>query len=85
MRKQTLEGAIWIPACLLEIVPNQPMTAPLQPRHTSEMIRYALRYPAANAALIDQEGLELLGLKAPAVQGSNRDLVCDPPSKLARY
>ncbi|KAI4650583.1 hypothetical protein J4E93_002940 [Alternaria ventricosa] len=63
MRQQTLDGAQWIPACLLEILPFQPMTGQMSPKHTAEMMRHALHLPAENAALIDQEGLRILGLK----------------------
>ncbi|KAF7573426.1 eukaryotic translation initiation factor 2C 2 [Pyrenophora tritici-repentis] len=63
MQQHTLDGAQWIPACLLEILPYQPMTGQMSPDHTAAMMMHALHYPAENAALIDKEGLGLLGLK----------------------
>jgi hypothetical protein len=47
----------------LQIIENQLTGATLSPKHTSDMIDYALRFPGANAALIDREGLEELGIK----------------------
>jgi hypothetical protein len=63
MRKQSAQGAQWIPACLLQIVPNQVVTTTLGPVHTSQMIRHALRLPAENVDLIEDEGLEIMGVK----------------------
>jgi hypothetical protein len=34
MRQQSLDEAQWIPACLLEMIPNQQTGAPLSPEHT---------------------------------------------------
>jgi hypothetical protein len=64
MRKQSAQGAQWIPACLLQIVPNQVVTTTLRPVHTSQMIRHALRLPAENVGLIEDEGLEIMGVKS---------------------
>ncbi|KAF2005628.1 Piwi-domain-containing protein [Amniculicola lignicola CBS 123094] len=63
MRRQCAEGACWIPATCLEIVANQMTAAKLSSAHTSNMIDFALRTPELNAALIDMEGLEKLGIK----------------------
>jgi hypothetical protein len=75
MREQSKDGAQWIPACLLEILPYQPMTGQMSPEQTTEMLNHALHLPAKNAGLIDQEGLRILGLKPPSGAGSNEQLV----------
>ena len=62
-KEQSLQGAQWVPAYLLEILPDQPMTVQMSSNHTTAMIKYALRYPAANAFLIESEGLEKLGIR----------------------
>jgi hypothetical protein len=64
MQKQTVDGAQWIPAYLLEILPFQPMGGLMSPDHTTEMMKVALHLPAENAALIDQEGLEMLDVRS---------------------
>jgi hypothetical protein len=64
MQKQTVDGAQWIPAYLLEIFPFQPMGGLMSPDHTTEMMKVALHLPAENAALIDQEGLEMLDVRS---------------------
>jgi hypothetical protein len=63
MRSQSVKGAIWIPANLLEIVPDQTTNVGLCPQHTADMIRIALRAPGHNVDLIDLEGLQRLGIK----------------------
>ena len=75
MREQSLGGAQWIPACLLEIVPNQMTNAMLSPEHTAEMLRNAVRLPAANAGLIVEEGLPMIGLKTSGEKDANEKLV----------
>ncbi|KAH5324478.1 hypothetical protein HBI12_092410 [Parastagonospora nodorum] len=74
MREQSLGGAQWIPACLLEIVPNQLTNAMLSTEHTTEMLRDAVRLPAANAGLIIKEGLPMLGLKTPGHKDADEKL-----------
>ncbi|KAL1798145.1 hypothetical protein ACET3X_002182 [Alternaria dauci] len=74
MRQQSLDGAQWIPACLLQIVPYQPMTGQMSSEHTTEMLKHAVHLPAENASLIDQEGLRILGLKAQVGAGSKEQL-----------
>jgi hypothetical protein len=49
MQNQSLKGAVWISAGLLEIIPFQPMNSGLSVDHTAQMIRHAVRLPAANA------------------------------------
>lgn len=63
MQAQAANGAIWIPANLLEICPNQATKATLDGMHTSRMLNAACRRPLDNAGLIDLEGLAVLGLK----------------------
>ncbi|KAG9194008.1 hypothetical protein G6011_04043 [Alternaria panax] len=63
MREQSLKGAQWIPAFLLEIVPNQTTKATLSGAHTTSMLNAALRLPRANATMIEEEGLARLGIK----------------------
>jgi hypothetical protein len=75
MRRQTLDGAVWIPACLLEILPNQAVHNLLSANDTAEMIKQAVRLPAANAGRIVQEGLEILGAKSRTNQLKNNQLV----------
>lgn len=72
MRRHTVDGAVWIPAQFLEIVPNQPIKTLLGTQHTSDMIGVALRQPAQNAELIEKEGLVLLGLMEP----NQPEMVC---------
>lgn len=55
-------GPIWIPPEFLEIDIHQTFRGTMGPTHISEMIRFALRHPAANANLIVNEGLNLLGI-----------------------
>ena len=62
MKEQCLNGAQWIPACLLQIKDNQIVKSPLPSAHVFDMIRKALRLPAANASLIENEGLKILGV-----------------------
>jgi hypothetical protein len=76
MREQTLGGAQWIPACLLEIVPHQQTAAPLSANHTTEMLKDAVRLPAENAGLIDSEGLDILGFRPSAAGVTSTKLVC---------
>jgi hypothetical protein len=64
MKQQHLDGAQWIPAGLLEILPFQPMTGQMSGRQTTEMLKHALHYPAKNAGLIDLEGLTMMGVKS---------------------
>ena len=76
MRQQTLAGAQWIPACCLEIIPNQQTAAPLSPDHTTKMLEDAVRLPAENAGLIDVEGLKTLGLRSSGPTNAQRTFVC---------
>jgi eukaryotic translation initiation factor 2C len=64
MRAQSVDGAQWIPARLLEIMPGQVVKTTLGSKHTSDMIANALRLPAENAGLIENEGLEIIGVKS---------------------
>jgi hypothetical protein len=79
-KEESLKGSSWIPACLLEILPNQPMTVPMNPETTPSMIEKALRYPIHNLGLINEEGLVKLGIKpsaqnATGMQDANTRLV----------
>lgn len=78
MREQSEKGAQWILACLLQITPGQPVTTTLESQHTRYMIRNALRYPAANAGLIDQEGLEIIGVRNTGVAAEQAPPVSSP-------
>jgi hypothetical protein len=60
MREQSKQGAIWIPAQLLEIIPNQPMKLQLPSELISKLTNVACRKPAQNAKLIIEEGLDVL-------------------------
>jgi hypothetical protein len=60
MRSQSKDGAIWVPAQLLDIVPYQTVKSQLPPALIASMITAALRKPALNARLIVEEGLDLL-------------------------
>jgi hypothetical protein len=62
VKEQTEGGALWIPACLLEIVPNQVISMTLGSSHTSDMIKCAAHLPARNVDLITKEGFKMLGL-----------------------
>jgi hypothetical protein len=64
MKKQTVDGAQWIPACLLEILPFQPMPGLMNAVHTAGMVKHAVHLPAENVALLDREGLDMLGVKS---------------------
>lgn len=64
MRSQSAQGALWIPACLLQIIPGQVIKTTLNNMHTSEMIRHALRLPAENVGLLEEEGLDIMGVRA---------------------
>ncbi|ORX99403.1 Piwi domain-domain-containing protein [Clohesyomyces aquaticus] len=74
MRTLCEKGAIWVPACMLEIVPYQPVKGLLSARHTADMIDHALRLPGPNAELIDKEGLNLLGIKVSSAQAAQKKL-----------
>jgi hypothetical protein len=65
MKAQVLRGACWVPASLLEVLPNQSMTIPMNSEHTTDMINNAVQYPAENLGLIN-EGLVKLGIKTTA-------------------
>lgn len=77
MRKQSLEGAQWIPACLLEIVPRQVVRGLLPQDDIREMIKQAVRLPAANLAMIELEGMNLLGIKPSSAELKNTTLVSE--------
>lgn len=62
-RIQSQKKPVWIPARLLQILPNQSIKVVLGATEAGEMIRTACRQPMGNAALIDQEGLFKLGIK----------------------
>ncbi|KAF2867795.1 Piwi domain-containing protein [Massariosphaeria phaeospora] len=62
-KQQSANGAIWIPAQLLEIEPNQPMKSQLCPQHTSHLITHAKRNPNMNLGLIDGEGMDTLQIR----------------------
>jgi hypothetical protein len=62
MQTQSEQGAIWIPATLLQICPFQQTKGSLDPDHTSSMITLACRRPLQNLSLINREGLEQLGI-----------------------
>jgi hypothetical protein len=68
MREQSERGAQWIPACLLQIMPGQIVKTTLDSNHTSEMIKHALRLPAENLGLIEEEGLDIIGMKTRSGQ-----------------
>ncbi|GJJ14721.1 hypothetical protein Clacol_008988 [Clathrus columnatus] len=51
----------YVPAELLEILPDQPFRGKLLDTHTAEMIKFACRKPADNARSIMNEGLPSLG------------------------
>jgi hypothetical protein len=68
MREQSEGGAVWVPADLLEICPNQPTRAVLNANHAKAMIDNACRQPTENAALIDEEGLQELRIKGDQQQ-----------------
>lgn len=57
-------GQIWIPSEFLKIDLCQPFRGTMIAGHVTEMINIALRHPAANARLIVEEGLELLGINS---------------------
>lgn len=70
----------WIPAEFLEIIYPQPYSATLPPAYTNDMMRVALREPAANAKLIVNEGLVHLGIKntdPPSGSGVSKVLSMD--------
>lgn len=69
-KHQSLNGAKWIPAGLLEIVEFQPMKSMLSGGQTATMIKCALRLPAHNADLISKEGLSVLGIR----KGQNHEV-----------
>lgn len=62
-----LKNPIWIPPEFVEIDLWQQFRSPLSGSHITYMIRYAVRTPAAYAALIIQEGIAdgYLGIRTP--------------------
>jgi hypothetical protein len=68
MREQSEHGAQWIPACLLQIMPGQVVKTTLGSNHTKEMIKHALRLSTENLGLIEEEGLEIIGVKTQSGQ-----------------
>jgi hypothetical protein len=64
MMQQTLDGAQWIPACLLEILPFQPMPGLMNAVHTTEMVKHPVHSPAENARLVNRESLNMLNIKS---------------------
>lgn len=72
MRSQCRDGAIWIPAELLEIVRYQTVKGLLPPTLTASMIATALHKPADNAKLIVEEGFEVLRLPGVSNQAMVR-------------
>jgi hypothetical protein len=68
MREQSERGAQWIPACLLQIMPGQIVKTTLGSNHTCEMIKHALRLPAENLGLIEEEDLDIIGVKTKSGQ-----------------
>jgi hypothetical protein len=63
MRTQSVQGASWIPAQLLELLPNQQLKVQLPPELVSRIIRAACKKPIDNAKYIVEEGLDVLRLK----------------------
>ena len=63
MRSQCVDVTVWIPACLLEIVPHQRLKVQLSPKQISSMIGHAVHLPARNVDLITKEGLNILSIK----------------------
>ncbi|KAF1937200.1 hypothetical protein EJ02DRAFT_469878 [Clathrospora elynae] len=63
MCDQSIKGAVWVSANLLEIIPDQPTSACLCPQNAADMILMALRQSGHNAGLIGLEGLGILGIK----------------------
>lgn len=69
MCRQSEEGAIWIPACFLQIKEDQVVRSVLPGGLDTAMINSALRGPAANATMIEVEGFDTIGIhKDPLVR-----------------
>ena len=60
MKEQSVDGARWIPACLLQIKDNQIVRSTLSPDHVSSIVSTALRQPNYNSHLIGQEGFKIV-------------------------
>ena len=76
METQSEKGAIWIPACLLQIESHQLVKGVLGTEHIKDMINHALRLPGPNANLIVQEGFRLLGINNEETKASEQLVSC---------
>ena len=52
----------YLPAEVCEVIPGTPCKGKLEPGQTAQMIRFAVRGPAANATSITQQGVRAVGL-----------------------
>ena len=67
MRKQSEDGAIWIPALFLQIKADQLVKTALPGNYNTTMIDEALRGPAANATMIKREGFDTIGIRSESL------------------
>lgn len=56
------EDPMYLPPEVCLVVPGQPSKAKLDSGQTQQMIRHALRKPWENAASIDEQGIQVVGL-----------------------
>lgn len=69
--------AVWIPAEFLEIMPDQQFGRRLNADHTRDMLNCALHDPATNQALIQEEGLKIIGATRDGVDLGNLNMTVD--------
>jgi hypothetical protein len=82
-RQKSENGAVWVPAELLEIKPYQRMNAQLAPVLTASMINVALREPAHHVRLIVEEGLDILRIRPAGAQTTPNTGVQPTPTPAA--
>lgn len=81
----TASEPFWIPAELLELMPNQPFDEPLGRQHQKIMWLIADKHPAMDHALIQEEGISLLdsgGLDRSLFENTGKALLQVPATIL---
>jgi hypothetical protein len=61
----TRQNPSYLPPDVCVVLPGQPSGAKLTPGQTQQMIRFAVRRPAANARSIVTNGARILGIEPP--------------------
>ncbi|KAH6667245.1 PAZ domain-containing protein [Halenospora varia] len=73
----TRQNPSYLPSDVCVVLPGQPSGAKLTPGQTQQMIRFAVRRPAANARSIVTNGARLLGI-VPPVNSTLLDIAITP-------